>query len=140
MSERTFVLLKPDSVARGLIGKILSRIEEKGLKIIAMKLVKMDRDLAGELYSVHKGKKFYNKLIEYVTSGPVVAMVVEGMNAVILLRKIVGATDPAKAEMGSIRGDYGTDVTFNLIHAADSLETAKKEMNIFFKPDRLVSC
>ncbi len=139
MSERTFVLLKPDSVARGLIGEILSRIEEKGLKIIAMKLVKMDADLAGELYSIHKGKKFYNKLIEYVTSGPVVAMVVEGINAVVLLRKIVGATDPDKAEKGSIRGDYGTDITINLIHASDSLGTAKKEMNIFFKPDHLIS-
>ncbi len=139
MSERTFVLLKPDSVARGLIGEILSRIEEKGLKIIAMKLVKMDADSAGELYSIHKGKKFYNKLIEYVTSGPVVAMVVEGINAVVLLRKIVGATDPDKAEKGSIRGDYGTDITINLIHASDSLGTAKKEMNIFFKPDHLIS-
>ncbi len=121
------------------MGEILSRIEEKGLRIVAMKLVKMDEDLAGKLYSIHRGKKFYDELIEYVTSGPVVAMVVEGFNTVKLMRKIVGATNPFEAEMGSIRGDYGTDITFNLIHASDSLETAEREINIFFEPDQLVS-
>ena len=139
MSEKTFVLLKPDSVARGLIGEILSRIEEKGLKIVALKLVKMDENLADKLYSIHRGKKFYGELIKYATSGPVVAMVLEGVNAVRLMRKIVGATDPVEAEMGSIRGDYGTDITFNLIHASDSLETAEREMKFFFGPRQLIS-
>ena len=139
MSETTFVLLKPDSVARGLIGEILSRIEKKGLRIVALKLVKMDENLANRLYSIHRGKKFYDVLLKYVTSGPVVTMVVEGVNAVKLMRKIVGATDPDEAEMGSIRGDYGTDITVNLIHASDSLETAEKEMEIFFESSQLIS-
>ena len=94
MRERTFILFKPDSIKRGLVGEILNRFENKGLKIIAMKLVRMDKDLAGRLYSIHRGKKFYNELIEYVTSGSVIAMVVEGINAVRLIRKIIGETNP----------------------------------------------
>ena len=139
MGETTFVLLKPDSVARGLIGEIIGRIEKKGLRIVALKLVKMDENLANRLYSIHRGKKFYDVLLKYVTSGPVVTMVVEGVNAVKLMRILVGATDPDEAEMGSIRGDYGTDITINLIHASDSLETAEREMKIFFEQSHLIS-
>ncbi|KON28022.1 nucleoside diphosphate kinase [miscellaneous Crenarchaeota group archaeon SMTZ-80] len=137
MLERTFILFKPDSIARGLIGEILSRFEKKSLKIVAMKLVRMDKNIAGKLYSIHLGKKFYDELITYVTSGAVIVMVIEGINAVRLIRKIIGATNPLEAEMGSIRGDYGSDITYNLIHASDSLETAEREIKIFFNTDNL---
>jgi nucleoside-diphosphate kinase len=137
LTERTFILFKPDSIKRGLVGEILNRFENKGLKIIAMKLVKMNKDIAGRLYSIHRGKEFYLELIEYVTSGSVIAMVVEGTNAVRLIRKIIGETNPLEAEMGSIRGDYGSDITYNLIHASDSYETAEKEMKIFFNLEEL---
>ncbi len=139
MSERTFVLFKPDSVARGLVGEILSRIEKKELRIIGLKLIKMDENLAEKLYSIHRGKKFFNELIRYVTSGPVIVMAIEGNEAVRMVRKIIGSTDPIEAEMGSIRGDYGSDITYNLIHGSDSLKTAEKEMKIFFKIDELTT-
>jgi len=135
--ERTFILFKPDSIARGLVGEILSRFEKKSLKIVAMKLVRMDKNQAGKLYSIHLGKKFYDELITYVTSGTVIVMVIEGINAIRLIRKIIGATDPLEAEMGSIRGDYGSDITYNLIHASDSLETAEREIKIFFNTDNV---
>jgi nucleoside-diphosphate kinase len=135
--ERTFILFKPDSIARGLVGEIISRFEKKGLKIVALKLVRMDKNLAKKLYSIHLGKKFYDELIAYVTSGPVIIMVIEGINAVKLIRKIIGATDPLEAKMGSIRGDYGSDITYNLIHASDSLETAEREIKIFFNTDNM---
>jgi nucleoside-diphosphate kinase len=135
--ERTFILFKPDSITRGLIGEILSRFEKKSLKIVAMKLVRMDKNLAEKLYSIHLGKKYYDELITYVTSGPVILMIIEGINAVRLIRKIIGATDPLEAEMGSIRSDYGSDITYNLIHAADSLETAEREIKIFFNTDNV---
>jgi nucleoside-diphosphate kinase len=135
--ERTFILFKPDSIERGLVGEILSRFEKKSLKIVAMKLVRMDKNLAEKLYSIHLGKKFYDELIAYVTSGPVIVMVIEGINAVPLIRKIIGATNPLEAEMGSIRGDYGSDITYNLIHASDSLETAEREIKIFFNTDKV---
>jgi len=102
-----------------------------------MKLVRMDKNIAGKLYSIHLGKKFYDELITYVTSGAVIVMVIEGINAVRLIRKIIGATNPLEAEMGSIRGDYGSDITYNLIHASDSLETAEREIKIFFNTDNL---
>ena len=137
MLERTFILFKPDSIARGLVGEIISRFEKKDLKIVALKLVRMDINLAKKLYSIHLGKKFYDELIAYVTSGPVIIMVIEGANAVKLIRKIIGATDPLEAEMGSIRGDYGSDITYNLIHASDSLETAEREIKIFFNTDNM---
>lgn len=137
MLERTFILFKPDSIARGLVGEIISRFEKKDLKIVALKLVRMDKNLAKKLYSIHLGKKFYDELIAYVTSGPVIVMVIEGVHAVKLIRKIIGATDPLEAEMGSIRGDYGSDITYNLIHASDSLETAEREIKIFFNTDNM---
>ncbi len=139
MLERTFILFKPDSIERGLVGEILSRFEKKSLKIVAMKLVRMDKNLAEKLYSIHLGKKFYDDLIAYVTSGPVIVMVIEGINAVQLIRKIIGATNPLEAEMGSIRGDYGSDITYNLIHASDSLETAEREIKIFFNIESSVA-
>ncbi len=137
--ERTFLMIKPDGVLRGLIGEIISRIERKGLKIIAMKMIKMDKETAEKLYEQHRNKEFFNELIEYVTSAPVVVMVVEGREAVKVVRKLVGKTDPIEAEPGSIRFDYAMTIGKNIIHAADSKERAEKEMKIFFKEDELLN-
>lgn len=130
--ERTFVMLKPDAVQRGIVGEIISRLERKGFKIVAMKMLKIDRELAERHYAEHKGKPFFEGLISYITSSPVVAMVIEGKNAVKVVRSIVGATNPAEAQPGTIRGDYGLDVGRNVIHASDSLESAKREIALFF--------
>lgn len=139
MSERTFVFLKPEAVARGLIGEILTRIERKGLYIAAMKLMQMSREQAEKLYEMHRGKKFYEELIKHVTSSPVLAVVVEGPNAIKVLRKLAGATDPTEAEAGTIRGDYALQVTPNVIHAADSQENASREIPIFFSQKEILS-
>lgn len=139
MSERTFVFLKPEAVARGLIGEILMRIERKGLCIAAMKLTQMSREQAEKLYEMHRGKKFYEELIKHVTSSPVLALVVEGPNAIKVLRKLAGATDPTEAEAGTIRGDYALQVTPNVIHAADSRENASREIPIFFSQKEILS-
>ncbi|MCS7122247.1 MAG: nucleoside-diphosphate kinase [Archaeoglobaceae archaeon] len=135
--ERTFVMLKPDAVQRGLIGEIISRFEKKGLKIIAMKMLKIERELAEKHYFEHRGKVFFDNLINYITSAPVVAMVLEGKNAVKVVRSIVGATNPSEALPGTIRGDYGMDIGRNVIHASDSKESAEREISIFFKPNEL---
>ena len=139
MSERTFVMLKPDAVQRGLIGEIISRLERKGLKITAMKLIQMDRELAERHYDVHRKKPFFNELVEFVTSSPVVVMVVEGREAVRAVRTLMGATDPLEATPGSIRGDLGLDITKNLIHGSDSPETAEREIALFFQPGEILS-
>jgi len=139
LSERTFVFLKPEAVARGLIGEILMRIERKGLCIAAMKLTQMSREQAEKLYEMHRGKKFYEELIKHVTSSPVLALVVEGPNAIKVLRKLAGATDPTEAEAGTIRGDYALQVTPNVIHAADSRENASREIPIFFSQKEILS-
>jgi len=136
--ERTFVMIKPDGVQRGLIGEIISRIERKGLKIVAMKMLNVERELAERHYEEHRGKPFFESLIEYITSGPVVAMVVEGKNAVSVMRKIVGATNPQEASPGTIRGDFGMDIGRNVIHASDSPESAQREISLFFKPEEIV--
>lgn len=136
--EQTFVMIKPDGVARGLTGEVIKRLESQGLKILAMKMLMLDRRTAERLYDVHRGKPFFKELVEFVTSGPVVTMILEGENAVSLTRKMIGTTDPAKAEPGTLRGDFGGGVVTNIIHAADSPENAKKEMEIIFKPDEIL--
>jgi len=135
--ERTFVAIKPDGVKRGLIGKIVERFENKGFKIIAMKLLQVTPELAAKHYEEHFGKPFYNRLIYYITSAPVVAMVVEGYNAVESVRHIVGATSPLKADVGTIRADFAQIMEYNVVHASDSLASAEREISIYFKPEEI---
>ena len=132
MRERTFVMLKPDGVAKGLSDEIVSRIERAGLKIVSMRRMRLDRGLAEELYSVHQGEDFFERLVEHVLSGEVVVMLVEGERAIARMRELSGATDPTKAAKGTIRSDFGSSITENVIHAADSAESAEREMLIFF--------
>lgn len=132
MSERSFVMLKPDAVLRRLMGKVLTRFEERGLKIVAAKMMEIPQDLAKEHYGEHKEKPFFNDLINYITSGPVLAMVIEGDECISLIRKMVGATNPKEADTGTIRGDYALDMGRNIIHASDSPESAKREIALFF--------
>lgn len=139
MSELTFAMLKPETIRLNLIGKVIGRLEERRLKIVAMKLIQVTRKQAEKLYEMHRGKPFYRGLVNHTLSGPVVVMVVKGNNVVKGLRQIVGATDPAKAEAGTIRSDYGISINENIIHAADSLENATREIEIFFKPDEILS-
>ncbi len=135
--NRTFVMVKPDAVKRKLVGKIINRFEEANLSILTMKLMEISKKLAEKHYAEHKGKEFYDNLIKFVTSGPVVTMVLEGDNIIPKVREMVGATDPAKASPGTIRGDLREDpvktVTENMIHASDSPESAQREINLFFK-------
>jgi nucleoside-diphosphate kinase len=135
--EKTFVMLKPSAVTRGIIGSILTRIENKGLKIVALKMVSITREKAEQLYAVHKGKPFLESLIEYITSAPTIAIVIEGEDAVATLRKLIGSTNPKEAQLGTIRGDYAMNTQKNVIHASDSAENAKCEMAIFFTPEEL---
>ena len=139
MTERTLVLVKPDGVQRGLVGRILARYEERGLRIVAMKLVKVGRELAERHYAVHRGKPFFAGLVEYITSGPLVAMVLEGPDAIAMVRAMNGATKPADAAPGTIRGDLAVDLAQNLVHASDSPETAATEIGIWFSPGELLS-
>jgi nucleoside-diphosphate kinase len=137
--EKTFAMLKPSAVTRGIVGSILTRIENKGLKIVAMKMVSITREKAEKLYAVHKGKPFYGSLIEYVMSAPAVVMVAEGDEAVATMRKLMGSTNPKEAQSGTIRGDMAMTTTKNLIHASDSVDNAKCEMGIFFTPEEIVA-
>ena len=134
MAQRTLVLVKPDGVKKGLTGEIISRLEKKGLKIAAMRMLQMDKALARKHYAVHDGKPFFAGLVDFITSGPIVAVVVEGEKSVEVVRKLMGETDPAKAAPGTIRGDYGLDIGENLIHGSDSEENAQNEISLFF-PD-----
>jgi nucleoside-diphosphate kinase len=136
--ERTFVMIKPDGVQRGLVGEVIKRLERKGLKIVAMKMMKVSEELASKHYAEHKEKPFFKSLLEYITSGPVVAMVVEGKNAVKVVRALVGATNPIEALPGTIRGDYGMDIGRNVIHASDSPESAKREISLFFNAEEII--
>ena len=136
--ERTFVMLKPDAVQRGLIGEIISRIERKGLKIAAMKMLALDRELAERHYAVHREKPFFPELVDFITSSPVVVMVVEGREAVKVIRGLMGKTDPLEAAPGTIRGDLGLDITKNLIHGSDGPETARREIALFFTEDEIL--
>jgi nucleoside-diphosphate kinase len=131
-------MIKPDGVQRGIAGEVISRFERKGLKPAAMKMIRIDKELAEIHYAIHKGKHFYDSLIRFITSGPVIASVWEGENAIALVRKTVGATSPDNAEPGSIRGDYVITTTFNIIHASDAPETAESEINLFFKPEEIL--
>ena len=137
--ERTFVMIKPDAVQRGLIGKIISRFESKGIKIVAMKMVSVDRELAEKHYAIHKEKPFFEPTIKYITSSPVIAIILEGINAIEMVRTMMGKTDPQKAELGTIRGDYGQFIGRNIIHGSDSAKTAEFEINLWFKPDEISS-
>jgi len=139
MMEREFIMIKPDGMQRGLAGEVISRIEKVGFKIIAMKLIKVSMKQAEEHYAIHKGKPFYDGLLQYITSEPVIAMVVEGKDAVQVTRKIVGATNPVDAEPGSIRGDYALEIGRNIIHAADSPENAIVEYKIYFEEEEFLN-
>lgn len=136
--EQTYVMIKPDGVQRGLIGEIISRIEQKGLRIVAMQMRTITDDIAHRHYAEHVEKDFFKFLIDFITSSPVVCMVVEGENAVAAMRMMGGATDPKDASVGTIRGDFGLDVGRNLIHTADSLESAEREIAIHFTAGEMV--
>lgn len=132
--ERTLILVKPDGVAKKVVGEVISRIERKGLTLVAMQLRTIDEKTAAAHYAEHEGKPFYPDLIEFITSGPLVAIVAEGENAIAAFRQLAGATDPIKAETGSIRGDYATVMNRNIVHGSDSPESGEREAKIFF-PD-----
>jgi len=136
--EQTFVMVKPDGVQRGLCGEILSRFEKKGLKIVAAKFMLIKKEMAEVHYGEHKGKKFYDSLISFITSGPVLAMVLEGDNAVAVCRNLMGKTNPQESAPGTVRGDFGMVTGMNIIHGSDSVASAEREISIFFKPEELV--
>ncbi|HXZ95019.1 MAG TPA: nucleoside-diphosphate kinase [Dehalococcoidia bacterium] len=135
--ERSLVLIKPDAIQRGLAGEIISRLERKGLKIVAMKMLLVDKKLAQRHYAIHKGKVFFDDLVNFITSSPLIAIVFQGKNAVDIIRQMMGETDPAKASSGTIRGDFGIDIGHNLIHGSDSLENASKEIDLFFSAEEI---
>jgi len=137
--ERTLVIIKPDAVQRGLIGPILSRLEQRGLRFAALKLIQITPELAGRHYAIHKGKPFYEPLIEFITSGPVVAAVIEGRDAINIVRRTMGATNPAAAEPGTIRADFGLEIGRNLVHGSDGPDTAAYEIPLFFAEDEILS-
>ncbi len=137
--ERTLILIKPDALQRGLAGEIISRMEQRGLKIVGMKLMKLDDAFARRHYAEHEGKPFLESLIGFITSGPLIAVALEGPNAIELVRKQMGATDPQKADSGTIRGDLALYVQYNLIHGSDSPESAERELGLFFGDGELVS-
>jgi nucleoside-diphosphate kinase len=130
--DQTLILVKPDAFARGLTGEIVSRFERKGLRIAAMRLLTVDQELAERHYAEHEGKPFFKELVEFITSGPIVAYVLEGESAVTAARQVIGATNPLEAAPGSIRGDFALEVGQNLVHGSDSPESAAREVNLFF--------
>ena len=137
MIQKSFVMMKPDAVQRRLMGKILSRFEEKGLQIVACKLIQIDEHLAKTHYKEHAEKPFFKSLVDYITSSPSFAMVIEGEEAITTIRKLVGATNPLEADLGTIRGDYGMDTGRNIIHASDSPASAEREIGLFFSEDEI---
>ena len=137
--ERTFLAIKPDGVQRGLAGEIIRRYETKGFTLVGLKFMKVSRELAESHYDVHKERPFFAGLVEFITSGPVVAMVWEGEGVVAAARKMIGATNPLTAEPGTIRGDFGVDIGRNIIHGSDAIETAQREISLWFSNDELVS-
>lgn len=136
--ERTFLAVKPDGVQRKLVGEIVRRYESKGFTLVGLKLMKVSRSLAEQHYAEHKEKPFFPGLVDFITSGPVVAMVWEGKGVVASARKIIGATNPLNSEPGTIRGDFGVDVGRNIIHGSDAVETAQREISLWFKEEELV--
>lgn len=137
--ERTLIIIKPDAVQRGLTGEILTRFERRGLRIAAMKLIQIDQALAQRHYAIHEGKPFYEPLIQYITSAPVVVMVLEGNNAIEIVRRTMGATNPTEAAPGTIRADFGLEIGRNLVHGSDGPETAAFELPLFFAEDEILS-
>jgi nucleoside-diphosphate kinase len=137
-SERTLLFVKPDGVMRGLMGEIVGRIERKGLLIAAVKLSKLNKAQAERFYDVHRGKPFFEALVEHVTSRPILAMVVEGPEAISVVRRLIGETSSFKAEPGTIRGDFGISITKNVVHASDSMENAEREISFFFKKPEIL--
>ena len=137
--NRTFAMVKPDGVEKGLVGEIISRFEKKGLKIVALKIIKITPELAEKHYSEHKGKPFFADLVNFITSGPVAAMVLEGENVIPTVRTMMGATNPQDAAPGTIRGDFALTIDENIIHGSDSPESAMREIGIFFKEEEIVA-
>lgn len=137
MMERTYIMVKPDGVQRGLVGDIIGRIERKGYKIVAIKMLLIEKERASRHYGEHIGKPFFEDLVDFITSGPVVAMVVEGQDVVSGMREMMGKTDPARSTPGTIRGDFGINLSRNVIHGSDSLESAEREIAIFFDGSEL---
>lgn len=135
--ERSLVLIKPDAVQRGLTGTIITRLEKQGLKMVAIKMLHLDKALAQRHYAIHKDKPFFDGLVNYISSAPIVAIVFKGKGAVEVIRKAMGATDPAKAEAGTIRGDFGLDIERNTVHGSDSVGTAEEEIKLFFSKDEM---
>ncbi|MEL4894003.1 nucleoside-diphosphate kinase [Crocosphaera sp. Alani8] len=136
--ERTFIMIKPDGVQRGLVGEVIGRFEAKGFTLVGLKFLSVSRELAEEHYDVHKERPFFGSLVDFICSSPVVAMVWEGEGVVTSARKLIGPTNPLSAEPGTIRGDFGVDVGRNLIHGSDAIETAQKEINLWFTEKELV--
>ena len=136
--QRTLVLVKPDAVQRGLIGEVLSRLERRGLRFAAIKLMSVSEGLAERHYAEHHGKPFYEGLVQFITSSPIVAAVVEGEDAVRIVRATMGATDPAQADAGTVRGDLALSIGQNVVHGSDSPESAAREIDLFFSPDEIV--
>jgi nucleoside-diphosphate kinase len=137
--ERTLVIIKPDGVQRGLVGPILTRLERRGLRFAALKLMQITTELAARHYAIHQGKPFYDGLIEFITSGPVVVAVIEGRDAINIVRKTMGATNPAQADPGTVRADYGLEIGRNLVHGSDGPDTAAYEIPLFFTEDEILS-
>src|SRR5947209_4073492 len=137
-AQRTLIIVKPDAVQRGIAGAILARFEDKGLRFVALKLMQIDRPLAEQHYAVHKGKPFYEGLVTFITSGPVVLGVLEGPNAIEATRNLMGATNPVTAAPGSIRGQYALEIGQNLIHGSDAPDTAEYEIGLYFKPEEIL--
>jgi len=138
--QRTLVLIKPDAVERGLAGEIIARLERKGLKIVAMRMLQMDKAMAERHYAIHEDKPFFPALVDFITSSPIIAAVVEGKNAVEVVRWMMGETDPLQAAPGTIRGDFGLDIGQNLIHGSDSEENAQQEISLFFSEEEILRC
>jgi nucleoside-diphosphate kinase len=137
--ERTFLMIKPDAVQRGFIGKIITRLEEKGLKIVALKMLQVTPEQAARQYECHKGRPFYDSLVSFICSSPCVAMIVEGRDAIALCRRLMGATDPTESQPGTIRGDFSLDIKHNLIHGSDSAESFAHESAVYFGSDEILN-
>lgn len=134
--QKTLVIIKPDGIQKNIIGEIISRIEKKGLKILNMKMMKLSRELAEKHYEEHRNKPFFKSLVNFITSAPIIVMIVEGEDVISIFRSMMGPTDPKNAAPGTIRGDYGTDIERNIIHGSDSIESAKREVDLFFPEEQ----
>jgi nucleoside-diphosphate kinase len=137
--DRTFIMLKPDAIQRGLIGEIFQRFEKRGMKIVAMKLIQISEELAEKHYKEHVGKKFYPRLLRYITSGPVVVAIIEALDSVQQVRKMAGSTLPSEAAIGTIRADYGQELPLNIIHSSDSVDSAEREIKLYFNESEILN-